>query len=406
VLFGSGVVSGTGTVYADIVNAATIGNASASLVGGTVSATGNVTGGNLNTAGTATIGGFTISGNTIVSAGSTLTIDPAGSGGTDGTVVIAGNLTVQGNTTTINSNVVTTNDLTINLANNATSSSQANGGGIEVGPLGSPYITWLYNNIANTWTTGGGISATGNVTGGNISATTYTGTTVSVTGNVTGGNVLFGSGVVSGTGTITAATVNAATIGNAGAAFTGASVSAATIGNASASLVGGTVSATGNVTGGNINTGGLISATGNIIAGPSSYFIGNGSQLTGVTATSAGFPITSGTSNINAVLNGNISVTVAATPNVVVFASTGEYVTGLISANGNVIGGNLTTGGQVSATANITGGNVLTGGLISAAANITAGGSQVNFGNTANVSGPGGHITYNSTLISFDFTFS
>ena len=166
------------------------------------------------------------------------------------------------------------------------------------------------------------------------------------------------------------------------------------------------ISATSTVTGGNLITGGLISATGNITANPSSYFIGNGSQLTGVTATSTGFPVTSGTSNINAVLNSNISVTVAATPNVVVFASTGEYVTGVVSANGNVIGGNLTTGGQVSASANVTGGNVLTGGLISATANITAGGSQVNFGNAATPSGPGGHITYNSSLISFDFTFS
>ena len=46
--------------------------------------------------------------------------------------------------------------------------------------------------------------------------------------------------------------------------------------------INGQVSATGNVTGGNVLTGGLISATGNITG---NYFIGNGSQLTGLPAT-------------------------------------------------------------------------------------------------------------------------
>jgi len=46
---------------------------------------------------------------------------------------------------------------------------------------------------------------------------------------------------------------------------------------------------------------------------------------------------------------------------------------GLISATANVTGGNLLTAGIVSATGNVTGGNVLTGGLISATANVTGG---------------------------------
>ena len=235
VVYGTGVVSGTGTVYAATVNAATIGNTGAvhngttvsvtgnvtggniiatgvlissntvsvagNITGGNISAgtgtstagsysaSGNITGGNLNTTGTATIGGFTISANTIVSSGATLTIDPNGAGGVDGLVVIAGNLQVNGNTTTINSNVVSTNDLTINFANNAVNSSAANGGGIEVGPIGGPYITWTYNNIANTWTTGGGVSATGNITGGNLTVGTGTitvGSIVNANGNAVG----------------------------------------------------------------------------------------------------------------------------------------------------------------------------------------------------------------------------
>jgi hypothetical protein len=45
------------------------------------------------------------------------------------------------------------------------------------------------------------------------------------------------------------------------------------------------VTATGNVTGGNILTGGIVSATGNVTG---NYFLGNGSQLTGIGASSYG----------------------------------------------------------------------------------------------------------------------
>jgi trimeric autotransporter adhesin len=194
-------------------------------VTGVISASGNITAGgnisavgNINLADTQSvrIGSLIISDDTIRSSEHNITI---GSLGNIGNVIIGGNLTVNGNTTTINSNTVSTNDLTYNLANNASTSAQANGGGIEVGPVGSPYITWLYNNTSNVWTTAGGISATGNITGGNVlgganvNATTHTGTTVSVTGNITGGNVLGGANVnatthtgatVSVTGSITA----------------------------------------------------------------------------------------------------------------------------------------------------------------------------------------------------------
>ena len=170
------------------------------LTGGLISATGNVTGGNVNA------GNITIAADLISSLGATLTIDPA-TVGNEGLVIINGNLQVNGTTTTINSNVVSTNDLTVNYANNAVNSAAANGGGIEVGPIGSPYITWLYNNIANTWTTAGGISATGDITGGNLA----TGGTVSATANVTGGNVLTG-GLISATGAITGAAITGSSL--------------------------------------------------------------------------------------------------------------------------------------------------------------------------------------------------
>jgi len=131
----------------------------------------------------------------------------------------------------------------------------------------------------------------------------------------------------------------------------------------------GVASASGNITGGNILTGGLISATGNVTG---NYILGNGALLTGVITSVAN--INNGTSNVTVVSSGgNVTVGIGGTSNVAVFATTGEYITGVLSANGTVTGGNLATGGTASASGNITGGNVLTGGLVSSTGNITGG---------------------------------
>jgi hypothetical protein len=90
------------------------------------------------------------------------------------------------------------------------------------------------------------------------------------------------------------------------------------------------------------------SVTGNITA---SYFLGNGSQLSGIDATS----IQSGTSNVRVVSSGgNVTVGVGGTSNIWVAATTGIYVTGLQSVTGNITGGNVLTGGLISATGNAT----------------------------------------------------
>jgi hypothetical protein len=109
--------------------------------------------------------------------------------------------------------------------------------------------------------TGGVISATGNITGGNLSGTNVTGTlltaaqpnitavgaltSLSVTANVSGGNLLTG-GAISATGNVTGGNI-----------LGGANVNATT-------HTGSTVSVSGNIDGGNLRTAGLISATGNI----------------------------------------------------------------------------------------------------------------------------------------------
>jgi hypothetical protein len=169
-------------------------------------------------------------------------------------------------------------------------------------------------------------------------ALTLDGTTgISATGNIVGNNI-------SVSGTLTAGTFSPAS-----------------------------VSASGNVNGGNILSAGIVSATGNIVG---NFILGNGSQLTGVDATQ----IVNGTSNARVVSSGgNIAVGIGGTPNVAVFATTGAFVTGVMSASGNLIGSNVLTAGFISATstitsaANVVGGNITTAGIVTATGNIQAG---------------------------------
>jgi hypothetical protein len=76
-----------------------------------------------------------------------------------------------------------------------------------------------------------------------------------------------------------------------------------------------------------------ITTTANITGG---YFLGNGSQLTGIDATS----IQNGTSNVRVVSSGgNVAIGVGGTSNVAVFS------TGGLSVTGNITGGNVISGG-------------------------------------------------------------
>jgi hypothetical protein len=105
---------------------------------------------------------------------------------------------------------------------------------------------------------------------------------------------------------------------------------------------------TSNINTGNLNAVGLVSAAGNITG---NYILGNGSQLTGL---AGGTSVINGTSNIVVGSSANITLAVAGTSNVAVFATTGEYVTGVVSATGNITGNNITatnTIGGVTSTA-------------------------------------------------------
>jgi hypothetical protein len=143
--------------------------------------------------------------------------------------------------------------------------------------------------VSNAATVGTTLSVTGNITGANLN----TGAQVVAVGNVTGGNI------------VTAGLITAA----------------------------GAITSTANVTGGNLRTGGLVSATGNItsaanIAG--TFFIGNGSQLTGLSLGVSVTKFVNGTSEGNiGDSGGNINFNVAGTSNVAVLTTTGAVFTGI-----------------------------------------------------------------------------
>jgi hypothetical protein len=215
------------------------------------------------------------------------------------------------------------------------------------------------------------VKTSANLTTPNIGAAT--GTSLSTTGTVTSGNLVT-AGLISSTGTITsAATITGANITTAGLVTATGNVSGGNLRtggfvSAAGNVIAGnlTTVATGNVSAGNVLTTGLVSATGNI---QGNFFIGNGSQLTGIDATA----IQNGTANVRTFLNGNVTTSAGGTANVLNVTSTGTIVTGTESVTGTATVGNLATAGTVSATGNITGGNIVTAGLVSATGTITGG---------------------------------
>ena len=93
--------------------------------------------------------------------------------------------------------------------------------------------------------------------------------------------------------------------------------------------------------------------------------------------------IFNGTTSIEIpVTNGNANVTVGGTANVAVFATTGAFVTGLVSVTGNVQGGNLRTAGQVSAAGDVTGSNISVAGNVLISRDASVGQPTIRFTDT------------------------
>lgn len=290
---------------------------------------------------------------------------------------------------------------------------------------------------------GGNISAVGNLLGGNITsfglitaASNVNSNNINVVnvanvgGNLIAGNVEV-SGIVSSTGNVVIA---------AGSYFVGNLIGntigcIAVPGSNTAVLynLNGNVDASSAFTfdpasdllnvDGTICAVGAVSVLGNIVADAGNFFIGNGSLLTGISANLSNvLSSLSVTGNINTsnliasgangisltgnlqstggitttgnVLFGNISVT-GAIDSTNYFggnlfledqlsAGTGPgniiYSTGNVTADGDLVGNNLSVSNIASVSGNITGGNINTAGLISATGNATAANIRVSTG--------------------------
>jgi filamentous hemagglutinin len=208
---------------------------------------------------------------------------------------------------------------------------------------------------------------TGNTLSSNVlnSSLTAVGTlgTLSVAGNVRGGNLIT-TGAVVASGDVAGSDFNA----------------------------GSNVNAAGNVTGGNvvvvsdISAGGKVSAVGNVTG---NYFIGNGSQLSGIAVSSNAALLVGTTLSSNVIIS---SLQQLGTLNYL-------NVSNALGGNGAVNSNSITAGTTINATGNITGGNINTGGIVSAVGNIISGAIISAFGNintAANIAG--GNITA-ATLI-------
>jgi hypothetical protein len=286
--------------------------------------------------------------------------------------------------------------------------------------------------IAGNVYAGALINAVGNIAGGNLStAGTANVGTLNVTGNVTSAllpsaNVTYdlgsdtqrwrdiylsNSSIYLGNARLTGNGNSVVSTGN----LTGANISTAgtlsVTGNANVGNLGtsGLIVATGNITGGNLVTSGVVVATGNVTG---NFFIGNGSQLTGIDATA----IQNGSSNVRVLANANVTISSAGNANIVVVTGTGANITGTLNASGNAnvgnigaaagvfttVAGTLTTATQpnitsvgtlssLTATGNVTGGNLVTAGKVYAS-------EMLNGGTGIYLSaGPAGYINFFTT---------
>jgi hypothetical protein len=291
----------------------TVNNYGALVVGtlesATVSATSNILAGNVLTVGLVSAAG-NVTGNYIIGNGSQLTglqsfVGATGPTGLTGSTGIQGNVGATGVAGTngatgasgIQGNIGATGVAGTNGATGA-SGIQGNIGATGVagtngatGPIGA---TGAFSNTLTSDIDGAGfgisnisfVTATGNVTSANVFATRLSGTlSTAAQPNVT---LL---------GTLTSLSVS-------GNVQVGTNIGTIGFVSAAGNVVGGNVTALANISSGNILTTGTVSATGNVTG---DYFIGNGSQLTGISTSSSAnlavltrddgvvyFPITSG----------------------------------------------------------------------------------------------------------------
>ncbi len=182
---------------------------------------------------------------------------------------------------------------------NVVSISQSTNDGLLRSTVANANITIQANVSGTIYNVATAQGLTGNFA---IANAATVGTTLAVTGNLSAGNVNT-AGRVSATGNVVGGNVIATTL-----------------------VQGATLSATGNITANNLSTtnsisvGTTVSAAGNITAGAGAFFVGNGSQLTGLSAAVSVSKIENGTSVVQiGASGGNANVSIGGVANVVVF---------------------------------------------------------------------------------------
>ena len=266
---------------------------------------------------------------------------------------------------------------TFNTASNVLTAS----GNANVGNIGGTNA--VFTNLTGTLTT----AAQPNIT------SVGTLTSLTVTGNIAGGNV---SGTLL-TGTLaTAAQPNVTSVGTLTSLTTSGNVLAANV-NSNAAVTGVTGTFSGNVSGGNLTTAGAVVATGNITGGNIST-TGSGGNISGANVVSANtFTATANVNTVGVVASGNITAAYfigdgSQLTNVTASSVSASTLTGN-TLSSNVIFSSLTTVGtltSLSVTGNVAAGNVsgtlLTGTLATAAQpNVTSLGTLTSLSVTGNV---------------------
>lgn len=391
---GAGVVTLTST-GANIIGYAEI---TGNLLANTITSNSNISSGNLAVTGTATISGAATVGTTL---GVTGTV-------TGGNFTTVGN--IASNVLTVTNNV-TANNISIGggaSSNSTTTGALVVVGGI--GSQGNLYLGGMLNavgNISGNYFVGNGrlltgidttqiqngtsnvriANADGNATvavaGNNIVTVSSTG--AEITGNISASNISSSNGLTA-VGNIVGGNLSiTSNIAGGNLSLTGAGT------------VGTTLSVTGNVTGGNIETAGLLSVTGNISGG---NIVTTGLTNTGILWASV--------ATISTLAN--ITASTAATSTVTGSLKTAgglgvvgnAHIGGQAVVTGNISGANITSSNGVTATGTVTGGNLSTGGNVTATGTITAtgnitGGNLKTSGVTINSTGITGATTITAT---------
>ena len=327
-------------------------SASGNIVAGNVSATnlsGNLTSGTQsNITGLGTLNSLTVNGNISGSNISAQSISVAGNV-TTGNILPGANVTynlgsptqqwkslyISGNTIYIGTTSISTNGNDLFFGNNAivVANTPVTGDIVTTGNVIAGSFTGEAGNLSNI----NGANVNGTVATANIATTAY---------NVSGANV---------SGTVANASV-------AGTVTNNAQPNITSVGTLTSLNVTGIISATGNIiSNSNILSNGIISTTGNVIG---NYFIGNGSQLSGIASSYGNSNVASYLPTYTGNLNPN-NISAAGNIRGSYILGNGAFLTGLPASYSNtnvasylaIYTGNISAG-NISVTSNISG-NIL-----------------------------------------------